>query len=103
MEMDDGELVCFIGKKKPFRLTSMDWRRHPQLQKRLGINPPALNPLPPLPDGQPEQTPAPKPPSLSAWHYDPQLFRKWPQVGDDREVGEHAQDVDQANEVSLGV
>jgi type IV secretory pathway TraG/TraD family ATPase VirD4 len=80
MEMDDGELVCFIGKKKPFRLKSMDWRRHPQLKNRLGIKPPALAPLPPLTDGQPEQALAQKPPPLSAWHFDPQLFRKWPQV-----------------------
>ena len=39
-EMDDGELVCFIGKKKRFRLKSMDWRRHPALLKRLGMKPP---------------------------------------------------------------
>ena len=39
MEMDDGELVCFIGKKKPFRLKSMDWRRHPQLRKRWESTP----------------------------------------------------------------
>ena len=65
MEMDDGELVCFIGKKKPFRLKSMDWRRHPQLRKRLGIKPPALTPLPPLADGKPEQPPAQKPPPLA--------------------------------------
>src|SRR5688500_16067040 len=103
MEMDDGELVCFIGKKKPFRLTSMDWRRHPQLKKRLGIKPPDLKPLPPLTDGQPEQTPAQKPPPLQSWHYDPQLFRKWPQVADDRGVGEYSQDVDQVNERSLGL
>jgi hypothetical protein len=23
---------------------------------------------------------APKPPPLESWHYDPQLFRKWPQI-----------------------
>ena len=41
MEMDDGEAVCFIGKKiKPFRINSMDTRRHPQLKKRIGITPP---------------------------------------------------------------
>src|ERR671914_1819347 len=34
LEMDDGEAVCFIGKKiKPFRVKSMDSRRHPQLAK----------------------------------------------------------------------
>jgi type IV secretory pathway TraG/TraD family ATPase VirD4 len=103
MEMDDGELVCFIGKKKPFCLTSMDWRRHPQLQKRLGIKPPALAPLPPVTDGPPEQVPAQKPLPLQSWHYDPQLFRKWPQVEDERGVGEYSQDVDQVNEVSLGL
>src|SRR5687768_5529807 len=80
MEMDDGELVCFSGKKKPFRLKSMDWRRHPQLRQRLGIKPPALTPLPPFEDGKPEQAPAQKPAPLAAWHFDPQLFRKWPQM-----------------------
>jgi type IV secretory pathway TraG/TraD family ATPase VirD4 len=104
MEMDDGELVCFIGKKKPLRLKSMDWRRHPQLRKRLGIKPPALTPLPSPEDSKPEQPPAQKPPPLAAWHFDPQLFRKWPQsVTAENGVGEHAQDVDQGNEVSLGL
>ena len=35
-EMDDGELVCFIGKKKRFRLKSMNAQRHPQLKKTSG-------------------------------------------------------------------
>src|SRR5919106_378037 len=35
LEMDDGEAVCFIGKKiKPFRIKSMDARRHQLLAKR---------------------------------------------------------------------
>jgi hypothetical protein len=29
--------------------------------------------------GDPEQAPVRKPPPLSPWHFDPQLFRKWPQ------------------------
>jgi type IV secretory pathway TraG/TraD family ATPase VirD4 len=105
MEMDDGELVCFIGKKKPFRLKSMDWRRHPQLQKRLGINPPALKPLPTLAERQPEQSPAPpKPPPLPSWHFDPQLFRKWPQVAAaGRGEAEQYQDLEPVSEASLGV
>jgi type IV secretory pathway TraG/TraD family ATPase VirD4 len=79
-EMDDGELVCFMGKKKRFRLKSMDWRRHPQLRSRLGLKPPPLKPLPALVDGKLEQTPERKPAPLLAWHFDPQLFRKWPQM-----------------------
>jgi hypothetical protein len=104
LEMDDGEAVCFIGKTiKPFRVKSMDSRRHPQLAKRLGIKPPELLRLPPLAESQLKHQPVPKPPPLPSWHYDPQLFRKWPQVADKREAGEHAQDTDQVNEVSLGL
>jgi type IV secretory pathway TraG/TraD family ATPase VirD4 len=103
MEMDDGELVCFIGKKKPFRLKSMDWRRHPQLKNRLGINPPELAPLPSLTDGQPEQAPAQKPPPLAAWHFDPQLFRKWPHFAAERGEAEQSQDRELVDEVSLGL
>jgi len=104
MEMDDGELVCFIGKKKPFRLKSMDWRRHPALKNRLGINPPALTPLPPLKDGKPDQVPTQKPAPLATWHFDPQLYRKWPQMltesrGEGEDIREHAE----VHEVSLGL
>ena len=103
MEMDDGELVCFIGKKKPFRLKSMDWRRHPQLKNRLGINPPALAPLPSLTDGQPEQDPAQKLQPLSPWHFDPQLFRKWPKFAAGRGAGEQSEEPELVDEVSLGL
>ena len=103
-EMDDGELVCFIGKKKRFRLKSMDWRRHPTLLKRMGMKPPTLTPLPSPAESQPEHTPAQYPQPLPAWHFDPQLFRKWPQyVTAERGAGEHAQDTNQVHEVSLGL
>jgi type IV secretory pathway TraG/TraD family ATPase VirD4 len=98
MEMDDGELVCFMGKKKPFRLKSMDSRRHPQLKKRMGIKPPPLTPLPPLAENQPEQPPAQKPPPLASWHFDPQLFRKWPQfLAENRGEGENLQEPELVN------
>jgi type IV secretory pathway TraG/TraD family ATPase VirD4 len=103
MEMDDGELVCFIGKKKPFRLKSMDWRRHPQLKNRLGIKPPELAPLPPLTNGQPEQALAQKPQPLSPWHFDPQLFRKWPQFAAERGEAEQSQDRELVDEAPLGL
>jgi len=103
-EMDDGELVCFMGKKKRFRLKSMDWRRHPQLRKRLGIKPPALTPLPSLADGKSEQPPAQKPPPLASWHFDPQLFRKWPDMlAEGRGTGEDIREHAEVNEVSLGL
>src|SRR5687768_10070071 len=70
-EMDDGELVCFMGKKKRFRVKSMDWRRHPALLKRMGMKPPASAPLPPPAERQPEHPPAQKPSPLAAWHFDP--------------------------------
>jgi hypothetical protein len=78
IEMDDGELVCFSGKKKPFRIISMNAQRHPQLKKRLGITPPEVAKAPPL--ALPAPTPARKPPPLQSWHFDPKLFRKWPQI-----------------------
>jgi hypothetical protein len=53
-EMDDGELVCFIGKKKPFRLKSMDARRHRLLAQRLGMKQPERLLLPPLAASQQE-------------------------------------------------
>jgi type IV secretory pathway TraG/TraD family ATPase VirD4 len=89
LEMDDGEAVCFIGKKiKPFRIISMDARRHPQLAKRIGIKPPEVPKAPML--ALPEQAPAQKPPPLSAWHFDPQLFRKWPQFAAERGEAEQS-------------
>ena len=104
MAMDKGELVCFSLENKPIRLKSMYAQRHPVLKKRLGIKPPALTPLPPLENGKPEQAPGQKPPPLAAWHFDPQLFRKWPQMltesrGEGEDIREHAE----VNEVSLGL
>ena len=103
MAMDKGELVCFSLEHKPIRLKSMYAKRHPQLRERFGQTPPERARISPTAESQAEMPSAPKPPPLESWHYDPQLFRKWPQFTDDREVGEHAQDVDQANEVSLGL
>ncbi|HZC01416.1 MAG TPA: TraM recognition domain-containing protein, partial [Gammaproteobacteria bacterium] len=95
MAMDKGELVCFSLEHKPIRLKSMDWRRHPRLKERIGIKPPEIAKAPPLATS--DEAPAPKPSPLSSWHFDPQLFRKWPQfVAVERGVGEHAQDTDQA-------
>jgi type IV secretory pathway TraG/TraD family ATPase VirD4 len=104
MEMDDGEAVCFIGKKKPFRLKSMDARRHPLLAQRMGMKQPELLRLPPLAASQQESPPAPKPPPLASWHFDPQLFRKWPQfAAESGEEGQNQQETDVVNEMSLGV
>jgi type IV secretory pathway TraG/TraD family ATPase VirD4 len=100
MEMDDGELVCFNGKKKPFRLKSMDWRRHPVLKKRIGIIPPEVTQAPPLALPAPAQ----KPPPLAAWHFDPQLFRKWPQMlAESRGEGDNVREYGEVNEASLGL
>jgi type IV secretory pathway TraG/TraD family ATPase VirD4 len=104
-DMDDGELVCFMGKKKPFRLKSMDARRHPKLKTRLGMRPPELARTQPLEKPSPEQ----EPPSqnhqpLQSWHFDPQLFRKWPMDTDNgKGTGEPAQEMDRMNEASLGL
>ena len=102
--MGKGELVCFSLENNPIRLKSMNAQRHPQLQARLGRTPPALARITPPAESQPEAEPAPKPPPLQSWHFDPQLFRKWPQYdAAEKGAGEHAQGVDQGNEVSLGL
>jgi len=103
MAMDKGELVCFSLEQKPIRLKSMYAKRHPQLMERLGQPPPERAGISPTAASQTEMPSAPKPPPLQSWHYDPQLFRKWPQFSDERGVGEYAQEVDQGNEVSLGL
>jgi type IV secretory pathway TraG/TraD family ATPase VirD4 len=101
MAMDKGELVCFNLETKPIRLKSMYAKRHPQLKKRLGVKLPEVAKAPPL--ALPAPAPTPKPPPLSAWHYDPQLFRKWPQVhADNGGVEEHA-DREEVNHVSSGL
>jgi hypothetical protein len=102
-EMDDGELVCFMGKKKRFRLKSMDWRRHAELRSRLGIKPPPLTPLPSHVDDKREQARERKSVPLLAWHFDPQLFRKWPQMTESRKEGEHLADREVEHQVSLGI
>jgi hypothetical protein len=102
--MDKGQLVCFNLETNPIRLKSMNAKRHPELKKRLGIKPLPLPPIHPLGDSKPEQAPIPKPPPLAAWHYDPQLFRKWPQVhADNGGVGENPEVREEANHVSLGL
>ena len=95
MGMDKGELVCFSLEQKPIRLKSMYAKRHSQLMERLGMTPPERAGTAPTTESKTEMPAAPKPPPLESWHYDPQLFRKWPQVADERGVGEYAQDVDQ--------
>jgi type IV secretory pathway TraG/TraD family ATPase VirD4 len=103
MAMDKGELVCFSLDHKPIRLTSMNAKRHPQLAKRLGIKPPKLLLLPAHIEPQLEPPRAPKPQPLSSWHFDPQLFRKWPQMAESRGVGDTLEERGEVNEVSLGL
>jgi type IV secretory pathway TraG/TraD family ATPase VirD4 len=103
MHMDKGELVCFSLEHNPIRLKSMYAKRHPQLMERFGQTPPDRAREVPPAESQTDMPAAPKPPPLESWHYDPQLFRKWPQVAEERGVGEYAQDVDQVNERSLGL
>lgn len=101
--MDKGELVCFSLEQKPIRLKSMYAKRHPQLMERFGQTPPERAGISPSAESQAEKPSAPEPPPLQSWHYDPQLFRKWPQFTDERGVGEYAQDREQVNEQSLGL
>jgi type IV secretory pathway TraG/TraD family ATPase VirD4 len=104
MGMDKGELVCFNLETKPIRLKSMNAKRHPYLKDRLGMKPPPLAPVHTLAGDKPEQAPMQKPLPLAPWHYDPQLFRKWPQVhAENGGVGDHLSDREEASEVSLGL
>jgi type IV secretory pathway TraG/TraD family ATPase VirD4 len=97
-DMDDGELVCFMGKNKPIRLKSMDGRRHPLLAARMGMKSPELLLLPSVAASQQKPPPAPKPQPLASWHFDPQLFRKWPQfAADSGGAGERLADTDGVN------
>jgi type IV secretory pathway TraG/TraD family ATPase VirD4 len=103
MGMDKGELVCFSLEYKPIRLKSMNAKRHPQLKESIGMKPPE-RPLPPVAESQQNPPSAPKPPPLQSWHFDPQLFRKWPQVhADNGGAGEHVADREEAREASLGL
>jgi hypothetical protein len=79
----------------------MDARRHPQLKKRIGITPPDHATAPPL--ALPAPATPPKPSPLESWHYDPQLFRKWPQLAESRGEGKIFQEQTEVNEVSLGL
>ena len=102
MEMDKGELVCFSPEHKPIRLKSMYAQRHPVLRKRLGITPPEVPKASPL--ALPAPVPARKAPPLPSWHFDPQLFRKWPHMlTESRGEEEHVQEYAKVNEVSLGL
>src|SRR5918992_73461 len=103
MHLDKGELVCFSLEHKPIRLKSMYAKRHSQLMERLGQPPPERAGISPSAESQAAMPAAPKPPPLQSWHYDPQLFRKWPQFTDERGVGEYAQDREQGKEQSLGL
>ena len=104
MEMDKGELVCFSLDHKPIRLKSMYAQRHPLLAKRLGMKPPKRLLLPGHIERQQDPSPAPKPQPLASWHFDPQLFRKWPQILPERRgAGENHQENDVVHEVSLGL
>jgi hypothetical protein len=98
MAMDKGELVCFSLEYKPIRLKSMNAKRHPQLKKRIGMKLPERLLLPPVAESQQKYPPAPKPPPLQPWHFDPQLFRKWPQfMADNRGEGGNLQEPEMTN------
>jgi type IV secretory pathway TraG/TraD family ATPase VirD4 len=98
MNLDKGELVCFSLKYNPIRLKSMNAKRHPQLNERIGMKPPKRLLLPPVAESQQNPPPAPKPPPLQSWHFDPQLFRKWPQfMEDNRGEGENLQETEMVN------
>jgi type IV secretory pathway TraG/TraD family ATPase VirD4 len=104
MQMDKGELVCFSLEHKPTRLKSMYAKRHPQLVERFGQTPPERERISPSAESQTEMPSAPKPPPLESWHYDPQLFRKWPQIPtESRGEGGNLQEQTEVNEVALGL
>jgi hypothetical protein len=100
--MGKGELVCFSLENNPIRLKSMNAQRHPQLRTRIGITPPDHAKAPPL--ALPAPATPPKSPPLQPWHFDPKLFRKWPQIPTESRVeGEPLQEQTEVKEVSLGL
>jgi type IV secretion system protein VirD4 len=50
MQLKDEEIICFHRRKPPFKLSRMDWRTHPLLQKRRNIPSPELPTLPQIAD-----------------------------------------------------
>jgi type IV secretory pathway TraG/TraD family ATPase VirD4 len=102
--LDKGELVCFNLETNPIRLKSMNARRHPQLAERIGMKPPERLLSPPAVESHPEKPTEQKPTRLASWHYDPQLFRKFPQFLT-AEMGEMEQHAERevSNEVTLGL
>jgi type IV secretory pathway TraG/TraD family ATPase VirD4 len=103
MHMDKGELVCFDLEHNPIRLKSMFARRHPRLMERFGQPPPERAGKSLIAESQTEMPAAPKPSTLESWHYDPQLFRKWPQMAESRGAGEQLTDTEEEQHVSLGI
>jgi len=104
MDLDKGEAVCFSLDHKPFRLKSMNARRHSLLAKRLGMEPPKRLLLPAQIERQQASPPAPKPQPLPSWHFDPQLFRKWPEMlAEGRGAEEVIREQAEEHEVSLGL
>jgi type IV secretion system protein VirD4 len=47
-QLKDEDIIGFHRHLPPFRLTRMDWRRHPALQQRRSIPSPELQTLPPI-------------------------------------------------------
>jgi type IV secretion system protein VirD4 len=45
-QLSDEEIICFHRRLHPFKITRMDWRRHPTLTQRRNIPAPELSPLP---------------------------------------------------------
>ena len=50
-QLTDEEIIRFHQHLPPFRLTWMDWRKHPVLRQRRNIPAPQLSALPQLEDG----------------------------------------------------
>jgi hypothetical protein len=70
----DRVVIGFHRDLPPFRARRMDWRRFPGLARGRALEPPALHPLPPLPEekGSGGET---KPRSKPGWDINPDLFR----------------------------
>jgi type IV secretion system protein VirD4 len=79
-QLGDTELIGFHRHLPPFRAYRMDWRSFPRLVNRHALSPPPLSKLSPLAESPVLTAPVSSqtPPALASWHFDPQLFRKWP-------------------------
>jgi len=72
-QLSDEEMICFHRRLPPFKITRMDWRRHPTLKQRQSLPAPQLPLLPQIAD-LPEQGGASQTAHPPAAYLDPDML-----------------------------